>query len=311
MSPISQSEHDEIIAWCESVLGSVEVLSDHTREHPGERASITRLRAAVGDAILKFIPDPAHWDSEVHSYEHWAQAFGPFAPRLIAVRENAQSAPGAVLISALPGRVLEDLQISDGQSIEVWRSAGKALRALHSIEPGPFFGPLRRDGSPREEPVAKAQDYVAQELERWTERGLRLDCLLPEELAVVRAAQERTTAFLGERPTACHRDYCPANWLVTDAGEWAGVIDFEFAYWDVRATDFTRYPNWEWIDHPERIAAFFEGYGRALTPAEEEQRLVCHVQYALAAVVWGMENDYFGFAAEGRRAFEHLAKRLP
>ena len=34
------------------------------------------------------------------------------------------------------------------------------------------------------------------------------------------------------------------------------------------------------------------------------------VQYALAAVVWGVENDYLGFAAEGRRAFQRLKETL-
>jgi thiamine kinase-like enzyme len=37
------------------------------------------------------------------------------------------------------------------------------------------------------------------------------------------------TAFEGEPAVPCHRDDGPANWLVTDDGHWAGVIDFEFA----------------------------------------------------------------------------------
>jgi hypothetical protein len=91
---------------------------------------------------------------------------------------------------------------------------------------------------------------------------------------------------------------------------WTGVIDFEFSGWDVGAVDFSRYPNWDWIEHPELAEAFFEGYGHIFTPAEEQQRLVAHVQYALDAVVWGMENSYFGFAADGRKAFKHLGKLL-
>jgi hypothetical protein len=34
------------------------------------------------------------------------------------------------------------------------------------------------------------------------------------------------------------------------------------------------------------------------------------MQYALGAVDWGMENSYFGFAADGKRAFKHLGKLL-
>jgi aminoglycoside phosphotransferase (APT) family kinase protein len=301
MNPSNPQE--DVLRWCADVLGPLQVLDDHTREHPGLRASITRLRAPGGDFILKSLPDFSHWESEVHAYEHWAAAFGAHAPRLIAVREEE---PHSVLISALPGTVLEETTLADAQQIAVWRAAGQALAGLHNLPHGEFFGPVRRDGSCAGERIRRAEVYMTSLLDHWLERGARIACLAPDELAIVQAAREDIPAFAGEQPTACHRDYCSNNWLVTRDGTWSGVIDFEFAYWDVRAADFTRYPNWEWIDHPERIAAFFEGYGRPLNAHEEEQRLVCHVQYALAAVVWGMENEYFGYAAEGRRALAHL-----
>ena len=108
----------------------------------------------------------------------------------------------------------------------------------------------------------------------------------------------------------CHRDYGPDNWLVTQEGRWGGVVDFEFAHWDVRVADFSRYPNWEWIERPELLDAFFEGYGRFLTPKEEQQCLVARTQYALGAVIWGRANAYHGFEAEGRRAIEHIGSLL-
>ena len=301
MNPSNPPE--DVLQWCAAALGPVQVLDDHTREHPGLRASITRLRASGGDFILKTLPDFSHWESEVHAYDQWAAAFGAYAPRLIAVRDEE---PRSVLLSALPGTVLEETPLADAQQIAVWRAAGKALAGLHNLPNGEYFGPVHRDGSCAGARTRRAEVYMTSVLDHWLERGARSACLAPEELAVVQAAREYIPAFAGEQPTACHRDYCPANWLVTRDGAWSGVIDFEFAYWDVRAADFTRYPDWEWIDHPERIAAFFEGYGRPLSTREEEQRLVCHVQYALAAVVWGMENDYFGYAAEGRRALALL-----
>jgi hypothetical protein len=53
-----------------------------------------------------------------------------------------------------------------------------------------------------------------------------------------------------------------------------------------------------------------EGYGRPLTHAEEQQRLVMYVLYALSAIIWGHEHDYFGFAEEGCRAIKHIGKLL-
>jgi len=294
---------DELLAWCESVMGPLEVLSDHTREHPGERASITRLRRAGQEYILKAIPDAGHWHSETHAYERWAGAFGAYAPRLLAARA---AEPRAVLLTALPGSVLEETPLPEAQQRAAWRKAGQALAGLHALEPGPFFGRVLRDGSPAGPAQVDAQAYLRAEVQDWLERGQRIGCLSADELSVARAALALLPAFAGERPTACHRDYCPANWLVDAAGEWRGVIDFEFAYWDVRSADFARYPFWEWMERPDLIAAFFEGYGRPLSPREERQRLFSLVNYAIGAVVWGCESGYLGFAAEGRSALKRL-----
>ena len=117
-------------------------------------------------------------------------------------------------------------------------------------------------------------------------------------------------ALEGERPVPCHRDYCAANWLVSEAGIWTGVIDFEFAYWDVRVADFSRDPDWAWIRRPDLFNAFFEGYGRALTPSESQQLLVAHAEYALGAILWGRDNAFYGFEREGRESLAHLATLL-
>ena len=117
-------------------------------------------------------------------------------------------------------------------------------------------------------------------------------------------------AFAGERPTPCHRDYCAANWLVNEQGTWTGVIDFEFAYWDVRVADFSRDPNWAWVQRPDLVTAFFEGYGRPLTPQAEQQRLVAYAEYALGAIVWGRDFAFYGFEREGHEALIHLKNWL-
>ena len=98
--------------------------------------------------------------------------------------------------------------------------------------------------------------------------------------------------------------------MVSPNGEWAGVIDFEFAQWDVRVTDFSRYPNWEWMHRPELLQAFFQGYGRPLAEIEEKQCWVTRTLYALGAITWGNENAFYGFEAEGRQALEYIRQRV-
>ena len=215
-----------------------------------------------------------------------------------------------MLVSELPGSSMEKVELSPLQEQGVWQAAGRALAGLHAFAVGECFGPCGRDGACSGAPVRDAKEYVTTELECWTEKGRRAGYLHDDELAVIRTAHSLAPVFGDEHPLPCHRDYGPANWVVSGDGVWAGVIDFEFAYWDVRVADFSRYPNWEWMTRPDLLAAFFDGYGRCLTPAEEQQRFVAHVQYALSAIVWGCEHAFYGFAAEGRQAFKHLARLM-
>lgn len=301
------SEFGIVLEWCASVLGRVEVAADETREHPGLRAAAFRLRSSGGDCYVKIHRDVEHWHSEVHAYERWTPAFGPYAPQLLAVRPVE---PLAILISALPGIPMEQVSLEPDQVWAVWRSAGEALAAWHAHEEGRWFGACRRDGAPAGMAWFDPLEHLSAGFERWLIPGLKAGWLSTQEEATVRAALALLPAFSGERPLPCHRDYGPANWLVTESGAWAGVIDFEFSAWDARAAEFTRYPNWDWIDHPERVEALLRGYGRAFRSVEERQMFIGHVLYALGALVWGMENQYFGFAAEGRRALEYLRETL-
>ena len=155
-----------------------------------------------------------------------------------------------------------------------------------------------------------AVTWVRDDLDQWVARGRQYGCLTRAELWLVDAARELLPAYAGEQPVPCHRDYCPANWVVEADGRWTGVIDFEFSRWDVRVSDLTRYPDWDYSERPEMVEALLEGYGRTFSDDEARQRLVAHVQYALTAIVWGHEARFLGFKAEGQRAMAHLARRF-
>jgi Ser/Thr protein kinase RdoA (MazF antagonist) len=294
-----------ILRWCASIVGAFEIVSEDRRFHG--RTSVYRLETPALRCYLKIHRELATWESEVFAYRQWAQAFGKLAPQLLAVYEVE---PRALLVEALPGQIMEKVQLPGRQEEMAWRAAGRALAGLHGFTKGDYFGACRCDGAFAQAGTGEATVYVAAELERLAAQGVRADYLSREELAIVRTAQGLVPAFAGERPVPCHRDYCPANWLVTNEGDLVGVIDFEFAQWDVRVADFSRYPDWEWIRRPNLLEAFFEGYGLSLTPKVEQQRLVAHTQYALAAIVWGCEHSYHGFAEEGHQALRQLAKLL-
>ncbi len=318
MTSPDDSPLQTVLTWCADVLGPFTLDADHTREHAGQRASALHLLTPAGGCYVKMHRDKTHWENEVHAYERWAPAFGDFAPHLLAVRDVE---PLALVISALPGQVLEQHPLETAQEQAVWYAAGRALAGLHNLDEGESFGPCHRDGSPARRVMTDAREYLIQELDGWLERGAgrgadagasKRGILSAEELAIVRDVRGLINAFAGERPTPCHRDYCAYNWLVNSAGTWTGVIDFEFACWDVWATDFARDADWNWVNRPALPEALIAGYGngRAFTAREEQQILFARALYALAAVVWGEENEYHIFAGEGRRALKVIGEKL-
>ncbi len=107
------------MSWCVSVLGACEVVCDDTRAHSGNRTATRRLRTPSGYCYVKIHRAPSLWEREVHAYERWASAFGAFAPRLLAVRDEE---PLALVVSELPGTVLEQARLSPAQERQVWRS---------------------------------------------------------------------------------------------------------------------------------------------------------------------------------------------
>ncbi|NSW52866.1 MAG: aminoglycoside phosphotransferase family protein [Anaerolineae bacterium] len=301
-----EQEIDDVLAWCESILGPVALLSDQSREHAGLRAGTYHLRGCDGLYYLKVHRDRSHWEHEVHAYERWAPVLHGFAPRLEAVRTDE---PLALIITELPGTVMEDAILSLPHRVQAWHDAGQALAQLHTCVAGSFFGGCRRDGSPLDAPVTDAVSHLQGAFDDWLTRGQRLGCLEEREFTFISDVIEMLPVFAGEIPAPCHYDYCPPNWLVDEQGCWRGVIDFEFSRWDVRAADFSRFPDWDWIEHPELLDAMIAGYGCRRDHRFEQQLYVSLVLYALAAIVWGMEVGYRGFAAEGRHALSVLAAR--
>jgi aminoglycoside phosphotransferase len=297
--------HAEILAWSQSVLGPCEVVSGDARFHG--RTTVSKLRARGGDAYLKIHADRATWEPEAHGYEQWASAFGAQTPKLLGVYD---AGPFAILTSDMGGSNLEDAALSPEKQRDAWRDAGRALVALHDHAVGTHFGTPTRDGSVAT-PGADAVEYIAAEFVDLMGRAEQTGWLSPGERAVVERARALIPAFEGERPTPCHRDYCPVNWIVDANGAWLGVIDYEFARWDVRVTDFSRYPDWDWMLRPDLTDAFMTGYGRPLTTVEQEQLLVARAKYVLGAVVWGRENAFYGFEQEGRDALVVLSGLLP
>ena len=93
------------------------MMSDHSKVHGGHESTVCHLRTSTGFCYLKVHQTPSHWHSEVHAYERWARAFGRSAPTLLVVRDEM---PLALVISELPGDIVEGMTFSLVQERAVW-----------------------------------------------------------------------------------------------------------------------------------------------------------------------------------------------
>lgn len=297
--------YEELVRWCQSTLGICEF--EPIEKLETERSTSARVSSEQGFFYLKVFSDPARWSAESHAYENWTNALRPYAPNFIASRDTA---PLAILTSAKTGENLATTRLPTDLERGVWRQAGKALAEFHALGTMDAFSTDQSDTTMPFANSGEPVSFITSELELERDRAVATGSLTKRHLKIISAAQRLASSFEGEAPVPCHRDYQPDNWIVSPDGELTGIIDFELSRWDVRMADFTRYPNWESIVRPDLTEAFFDGYGRNLTQAEEEQRLVSHTIYALSAINWGTENSFDGFVREGHLALSHLAKLL-
>jgi Ser/Thr protein kinase RdoA (MazF antagonist) len=234
------------------------------------------VTAVLGDAVVR-VRDarsqeyvvkqhgsrPKH-DREVHAYQHWTAALGPAAPRLIA----ADSATMTIVITTLPGQ-----PCSGDPTAAMHHQAGALLRRFHDTEPArelPWFS-----------------GWLDDRIRHWTSQAKTL--LSGEDATVVDSHLAALTMIGVPRGVPCHLDFQPRNWLV-DESENLALIDFEHARTDLPARDFVRLRFRVWPSRPDLQDAFFDGYGRRLTDAEDE--LVRHLGAldALTALARGRQT---------------------
>lgn len=283
-------------------------MSAHSHAH-GE-AQVWRLAAEADGSTFYYLKchrQTGKWHSETHAYENWTAVLGDHAPRLRAARDEE---PRALLLTALPGLPMEQVTLTDWEERAAWEAAGRSLARLHADLPsGPWFGACFRDGGPQEAtPGRDAVAFVRGKINLCIKRGAAAGHLNDDEAAFARrAASERTAAFAGENPVAAHRDYSPRNWIMTpDDGIWRGAIDFEHSRWDVRASDFSRWWDRDFLERPDLAEAFFAGYGGWPDARLMAQIFVTRLFNAVCGIVWAENHADAPFSALNRAALHRL-----
>ncbi|MCA9572714.1 MAG: phosphotransferase, partial [Myxococcales bacterium] len=176
---------------------------------------------------------------EHRAYRDWMPLHPGRHPRLLEATDTL------LVISEVAGEPVQDA------SPDVHRQAGRWIRALHDL---PF-----EDADSL--PLAHAMARRA----AWLDRAAHL--VHPTAIARARGT---LGLFDGTVRVPCHRDYSPRNWLV-DARGTLGVIDLEHTLGDLWLADVVKLASGDWVDRPDREAAFWEGYGRTPDARERQQ----------------------------------------
>jgi Phosphotransferase enzyme family len=246
--------------------------------------AVARITTETGEElVVKQHATRSKHKREVHAYRHWAGALGSSAPALRAVDETAM----VIITSALPGRVhCGDLPAASHHQ------AGALLRRFHDA--GPPSG------------IPCFHDWLHGRASHWSSKAATL--LSAADAAVIGSHLAALAGAKVPPGTPCHLDFQPRNWLISTSGD-VSLIDFEHARIDLPARDFVRLRFRIWAARPDLRDAFFAGYGRPLTQAEDQ--LVWHLGAidALTALVRGHETGTPQLTAAGRATLQQLRKQ--
>jgi len=223
-------------------------------------------RRWFGKRLVKQWP----YDAEVAGYRLWAGTPGIPTPRAVCAERRC------LLLPEVAGRQ------PSGQSRRALRAAGELLRTLHASPP-----PSTWPNTWRELAVADADRRLA----HLARRGVTVDH------GLVRDHATRLAELPGLVDVATHGDFQPHNWRWRRGRLHA--FDFAAAALRPAAYDLGRLRFAACWDRPDLFAALLEGYGREVTPAEQQFMDALLPWRAVVAISLGVRHGRPEMVAHG------------
>ncbi|WP_018557902.1 MULTISPECIES: aminoglycoside phosphotransferase family protein [unclassified Streptomyces] len=269
--------------FAERAVGPIARWTDASWPREGSRV----WRADGADGLVRYVKvhqnDRFH-GREVTAYRTWVPALGNAAPRLVAADERLP----AVVVTAVPGRPLGDGVLrTPEEERAVFVRIGALAAAVHGSTP------------PRTPSAGEGQPAVRR-LDRHLD-GARAH-LGPGDEEFVRALAARSAGLPALDLVPTHGDFQLRNLL------WSGrlaVIDFERSEPQPALRDLVRLSD-AWTGRPDLHEAFLTGYGRRLTPLEEERLAVDSALDAVSGIQYGAAHDDPEVLARGLRTLAML-----
>lgn len=262
-----------LAAWAEDVVGPLRSVREASR--PSAECHMWELTSDTGRTFLKVAPTPGTYTRETRAYREAAPALERgTVPHLVETDARHR----ALLLTAVPGRPVRSLGLTPARRRALHRRAGAWLRRFH--------------GDARD---LSAQDRAAavNEVERaahTAEAHLELagDLVGVRERESVRR-HAAALALLGPLPVGyVHGDFREGNWLYDTGTGALAVVGLERARPYAVVVDAVRLACGPWVRQPELRTAFFDGFGRGPTTAEETALRCLCVLDAVSAIARGV-----------------------
>ncbi|MBO8186359.1 phosphotransferase [Streptomyces spirodelae] len=269
--------------FAEQAVGRIARWVDASWVRGGSR--VWRVRGTTGGTwYVKVHQNERFHEREVGAYRTWVLGLGAAAPRLVA----ADSRLRAVVVTAVPGRPLHGSVHPPEEQMGLFRRIGALAVAIHHSAPA--------------QPAPAGGDVRLGEVERHLS-GARSH-LGPGDEDFLRCLAKRADQVPALEHVPTHGDFQLRNLLCAEDGSLA-VIDFERSEPGPAIRDLVRLSD-AWNGRPDLHDAFLVGYGRKLTPAEEERLAVEAALDALSGIQYGAAHGDPELIERGRRTLARL-----
>lgn len=260
-------------AWCDEVLGPVEVLENLS----WGLVSTVVLHVKSRDTSVEYIVKASHADDhhivrEIEAHVSWTgKVAGPgTTPQFVVADSDLR----VIVTRYLPGELMQDSSVADDP--DLYRQAGEFLRGFHALS-------SRIDNDYNTRAIERTRAWLAGEHRIPREVHARVEEILESSVS--------TPAILV--PT--HGDFHERNWL--HDGGILRVIDFGRFAFRPAETDLLRMARRAWVRSPELERAFLEGYGSDPRVPPSWQLEV--LREAVATAAWAYKVGDEAFEAEG------------
>ncbi|MET9532485.1 MULTISPECIES: aminoglycoside phosphotransferase family protein [unclassified Streptomyces] len=274
--------------WVESVLGPIQVVRDAS--HARTDSQVWEVTSRAGRHFVKVAPRPVLYTRETRAYRESVPRLGHAnAP----VMKDSSAELLALVLTAVDGNPLGGDTAPAGRRV-AHQQAGRLLRLFHDALPN--HQAQAKTANTIEDTVTGLEKHIAA-------AGSHLSTAEADMLRSIVS----TLPTLGPLPAGLlHGDFWERNLLWN--GRRCALIDYERSTPGPLVADFVKLATAAWPGHPHLNTALFTGYGRQLSPVEQQALTAFAAADAAGALAYGPRHGDTHVTARGRRTVERLAR---